>query len=95
MPVQHSITFLAKGWVGSEKEGFAQTVSCPAVTQQTVCYPPMYAATGTKAVDEPVLEGMALLCSIRGKNGSVTASCYHKKPQVDLPLIFTEVKPHE
>lgn len=90
-----SATLKASGWTNSSGT-YTQTVACTGVTAAMNLEAPQVPATGVKATDEKLKEGLSVLCA-SGNSGETLAgqikwTCYGSVPTVDLPLRMRRAK---
>lgn len=82
-------TLLASGWTASGST-YTQTVSCPGLLGIYDLEAPQLPATGVKATDAALKEGLDTLCeagnSGEALDGQLKWTCYGSRPAVDLPL---------
>ena len=84
-----SCTLLADGWAASGST-YTQTVSCPGLFETYDLEAPQVPATGVKATDTALKEGLDTLCEAGNSgevlDGQLKWTCYGSYPTVDLPL---------
>ncbi len=88
-----SCTLLADGWAtrpAADGGGYAQTVDCPGLLAAYDLEAPQTPATGVKATDAALKEGLDVLCEAGNAgetlDGQLKWICYNTPPTVDLPL---------
>ena len=83
-PAHYTVTLAAESWTGSAAP-YTQTVNVTGILASD--RPIVDAAlTGTSSTDKAILKAWGLVSRIVTADGSITATCYDEKPEVDIPF---------